>query len=92
MPQDVLPSTEARTRFPKMIERIAADPDETFVVGRQRRREVVVMSASRYDGLVERESELADLAWLLFAEDRIAHPTGPPVSWEEAQRRRSERR
>jgi PHD/YefM family antitoxin component YafN of YafNO toxin-antitoxin module len=91
MAQDVLASTEARTRFPEMIEELVAHPEETYVVGRQRRREIVVMSVSRYDELVERESALGDLAWMLFADERVEHPSGPPVGWEEAQRRRARR-
>ncbi len=89
MAQDVLASTEARTRLPEMIEELMAHPEETFVVGRQRQREVVLMSVSRYDEMVQRERSLGDLAWMLFADERIERPSGPPVSWEEAQRRRA---
>jgi PHD/YefM family antitoxin component YafN of YafNO toxin-antitoxin module len=91
MTQNVLASTEARTRLPEMIAELIAHPEETFVVGRQRQREVVLMSVSRYDEMVQRERALGDLAWMLFAEERSERPTGPPVSWEEAQRRRAER-
>ncbi|MHB8695611.1 MAG: hypothetical protein ACYDHH_30690 [Solirubrobacteraceae bacterium] len=89
MARDVLPSAEARTQLPRLIEEIAADPEVTFEVGRHRRREVVLVSASRYDEMVAREELVRDLAWAAFAEERIEHPTSPPVSWEEAQRRRA---
>ena len=65
-----------------------SDPERTVELGRQRRREVVLVSASRYDEMVAREELVRDLAWAAFAEERIEHPTSSPVSWEEAQRRR----
>ena len=37
------------------------------------------------------ETAVSDLAWALFAQERIEHPASPPVSWDEAQRRRSRR-
>jgi PHD/YefM family antitoxin component YafN of YafNO toxin-antitoxin module len=85
---DVIASAEARERLPKLIEELVAEPKETFEVGRQRRREVVLISASRYDEMVAREDAVRDLAWSLFALDRVENPTSEPVSWEEAQRRR----
>ena len=86
--RDVLPSAEARSRLPRLIEEIVSDPERTVELGRQRRREVVLVSASRYDEMVAREELVRDLAWAAFAEERIEHPTSSPVSWEEAQRRR----
>lgn len=73
-----------------MIEEIVEHPNVIYEVGRQRKREVVVLSAARYDAIVEREEALRDLAWAAFAQDRIEHPTSAPLSWEEAQRRRRE--
>lgn len=73
-----------------MIEEIVEHPDVVYEVGRQRRREVVVLSATRYDAIAEREEALRDLAWAAFAQDRIENPTSEPVSWEEALRRRRE--
>jgi PHD/YefM family antitoxin component YafN of YafNO toxin-antitoxin module len=89
--RDVLASAEARTKLAQLIEEIAAHPDITIEVGRQRRREVVLVSADRYDQMVERERLVEDLAWAAFAQERLEHPTSPPVSWDEAQRRRSRR-
>jgi PHD/YefM family antitoxin component YafN of YafNO toxin-antitoxin module len=89
--RDVLPSAEARAQLPRLIEEIAAHPDVTVEMGRQRRREVVLVSAARYDEMLERERLVEDLAWAAFAQERIEHPTGSPVSWDEAQRRRSRR-
>lgn len=74
-----------------MIEEIAEHPDVVYEVGRQRKREVVVLSAARFDEIVEREEALRDLAWAAFAQDRIENPSSEPLSWEEAQRRRRER-
>jgi PHD/YefM family antitoxin component YafN of YafNO toxin-antitoxin module len=91
MAKDVLPSAEARTKLPRLIEKLAAEPDVTFELGRQRRREAVLVSAARFDEMLEREQMVSDLAWALFAQERIEHPTGPPVSWDEAQQRRSRR-
>lgn len=85
---DVLPSAEARDRLPSIIDELVQHPDQVIEVGRHRRREVVLMSASQFDALRERENALRDLAWAEFAADRIENPTSEPVSWEEAQRRR----
>jgi PHD/YefM family antitoxin component YafN of YafNO toxin-antitoxin module len=90
--QDVLPSAEARSQLPRLIEEIAADPEVTFEVGRQRRREVVLLSAARYDEMLEREELVRDLAWAAFAQERIENPTSAPVSWAEAERRRARRK
>lgn len=91
MRRDVLPSAEARTQLPRLIEEIASHPDLTVEMGRQRRREVVLVSASRYDEMLEREQLVNDLAWAAFAQDRIEHAASAPVSWDEAQRRRARR-
>jgi PHD/YefM family antitoxin component YafN of YafNO toxin-antitoxin module len=90
--QDVLPSAQARSQLPRLIEEIAADPEVTFEVGRQRRREVVLLSAARYDEMLEREDLVRDFAWATFAHERIENPTSAPVSWAEAQRRRARRK
>jgi PHD/YefM family antitoxin component YafN of YafNO toxin-antitoxin module len=87
--RDVLPSAEARSQLPRLIEEIAADRELTFEVGRQRRREVVLLSAARYDEMLEREDLVRDLAWATFAQERIENPTSAPVSWAEAQERRA---
>lgn len=84
----VLASTEARDRLPKLIEQLVEHPEDTVEVGRQRRREVVILAAERYDEMIDREEAVRDVMWTLFAEDRIANPTSKPVSWEGAQRRR----
>ena len=89
--RDVLPSAQARSKLPQLIEEIASHPDVTVELGRQRRREVVLVSAARYDEMLERERLVEDLAWATFAQERLEHPTSPPVSWDEAQRRRSRR-
>lgn len=88
---DVLPSAEAREKLPTMISELVDHPDRIIQVGRHRRREVVLMSASRFDALCEREDALRDLAWAEFAAARIESPTSEPVDWEEAQRRRLDR-
>jgi hypothetical protein len=87
---DIIPSAEARSRLPSIIEELVARPERTYEVGRQRRREVVLLAASRFDEFAERERALSDVAWAAFAQDRIENPTSDPVSWEEAQRRRSQ--
>lgn len=92
MASDVLASAEARSRLPQLIEELVADPDRAVEVGRQRRREVVVLSAVRYDEMREREELVRDLAWAAFAAERIEHPTSAPVSWQSAQRRRARRK
>lgn len=89
MARGVLPSAEARTQLPRLIDEIASHPEVTIELGRQRRREVVLVSAARYDEMLERERLVEDLAWAVFAEERVEHPTSTPVSWDEAQRRRS---
>jgi PHD/YefM family antitoxin component YafN of YafNO toxin-antitoxin module len=86
---DVLPSAEARQRLPSLINEIVAHPERAVNVGRQRRREVVIVNAERYDQLIQREDAVRDIAWTLFAQERTEHPTGDPISWEEAQRLRS---
>lgn len=90
-PSEVIPSAEAREKLPRLIEEIAGDPDTAFSVGRHRKREIVIVSAERFDELVERAEAHRDLAWAAFAQDRIENPTSAPVSWEEAQRRRKSR-
>jgi hypothetical protein len=60
-------------------------------MGRQRRREVVLVSAERDDEMLERQRLVEDLAWAAFAQERIEHPTSPPLSWDGAQRRRARR-
>ena len=92
MAKDVLPGGEARTRLPRLIEEIAAQPEVTVDVGRHRRREVVLVSAERFDEMVERDHLVHDLAWAAFAQQRIERSGSPPVDWDEAQRRRRLRR
>jgi PHD/YefM family antitoxin component YafN of YafNO toxin-antitoxin module len=91
MPRDVLASAEARSQLPRLIDEIASHPEVTVELGRQRRREAVLVSAARYDEMLERERLVSDIAWAAFAQERVEHPTSPPVSWDEAQRRRSRR-
>lgn len=88
---DVLPSSEAAHQLRALIEQLLAHPEETVEVGREQEREAVLVAASRYDEMVEREQAVRDLAWALFAEDRTENPVGEPVSWEEAQSRRRSR-
>jgi PHD/YefM family antitoxin component YafN of YafNO toxin-antitoxin module len=88
MPDEVLASAEARSRLPQLIEELVSHPELAVAVGRQRRREVVVLSAARYDEMLEREELVSDLAWAVFAQERLEHPTSPPIGWEDAQRRR----
>jgi hypothetical protein len=71
-----------------MLERLAEHPEEQFEIGRQRRREAVLVAATRYDEMIEREEAVRDLAWALFALDRVEQRTSAPVTWGEAQRRR----
>jgi len=86
---DVLPSSEARKNLASLLEGFAEDPDRTVTIGRQRKREAVMLSASRFDEMV-RVNELArDIAWSEFARERSENPTSGPVSWDEAQRRRT---
>jgi len=91
MAREVLPSAEARSQLPRLIDEIASHPEVTVEVGRQRRCEVVLVSAERYDRMLERERLVEDLAWAAFGQERVEHPTSPPVGWDEAQRRRSRR-
>lgn len=88
MANDVIPSAEARSRLPSIIQELVEQPDRTYEVGRQRRREVVLLSASRFDDFAEREDALSDLAWAAFAQERVEHPSSEPLNWEEAQQRR----
>ncbi|MGI8750090.1 MAG: hypothetical protein ACR2J6_06020 [Thermoleophilaceae bacterium] len=89
---DVLASAEARRRLPKMIEELVAHREEQYEVGRQRRREVVVVAASRFDEMMEREAAVQDLAWAAFAQERVENPASGPVSRQAAQSRRRHRR
>jgi len=84
----VLASTEAREQLPKLIQGLINHPEKRVEFGRQRRREVILVAASRYDEMVQREDAVRDIAWALFAGERIETPTGPPISWDEARRRR----
>jgi hypothetical protein len=70
---------------------IRPHPEVTVELGRHRRRQIVRVSAARYDEMLERERLVEDLAWAAFAQERLEHPTSPPVGWDEAQRRRSRR-
>lgn len=86
---EVLPSSEARRKLPGLIKGFVDDPERTVVIGRQRKREAVMLSASRFDEMT-RVNELArDIAWAEFARERAENPTSEPVSWDEAQRRRA---
>ncbi len=86
---DVLPSSEARRNLPGLLEALAKNPGQMVAVGRQRRREVILLSASRYDEIMRVNDLARDIAWSEFARDRIENPTSDPVSWEEARRRRA---
>lgn len=88
MATEVIPSAEARSKLPQLIKELVEHPESTVEVGRQRKREVVVLAAERYDQLMEQISSLRDLAWAAYAQERVENPTSEPVSWEEAQRRR----
>ena len=74
MAKEVLASAEARSRLPQLSDELVAHPEQTIEVGRQRRREVVVLAAGRYDEMLEREDLVRDLAWVAFAQERIEHP------------------
>ena len=76
--RDVLTSAEGRSQLPRLIEEIASYPDVTVELGRQRRREVVLVSAARYDEMLEREQLIEHPAWAAFAEERIEHPQAGP--------------
>ena len=91
MPQ-VLGSAEARDKLPYLIQTLVEHPVETVEIGRHRRREVVIISADRYDKLIEENEALNDLAWAAFAVDRTENRTSAPVGWDEAQQRRRRRR
>lgn len=84
----VLGSAEAREQLPHLIETLVEHTAEAVEIGRHRRREVVLLSADRYDRLVEETRALNDFAWAAFSAERIENATSGPVSWEEAQRRR----
>lgn len=84
----VLASTEAREQLPKLIQRLVSHPEKRVELGRQRRREVVLVAASRYDEMVQREDAVRDIAWALFAGERVENPTSAPIPLEEARRRR----
>lgn len=88
-PTDVLPSSEARRILPGLLEALAEDPGQTVAVGRQRKREAILLSASRYDEIIRVNDLARNIAWAEFARDRIEDPTSEPVSWEEAQHRRA---
>lgn len=87
----VLGSAEARDQLPHLIESLVDHTAEAVEIGRHRRREVVIISAERYDKLIEDTQALNDLAWAAFSAERIENPVSAPVSWEEAQRRRRRR-
>jgi PHD/YefM family antitoxin component YafN of YafNO toxin-antitoxin module len=84
----VLASTEARTRLPELIDDLVSDRQQAVEVGRQRRREVVVIAASRYDEMIARMDAVRDIAWSVFATERVANPTSDPIPLEDALRRR----
>jgi len=86
--REVLASAEARNRLPSLIEELVSHPEEQYSVGRQRKREVVLVAATRFDEMVEREAAVQDLAWAVFAQDRTDNPSSAPVSWDDAQSRR----
>ena len=87
----VLGSAEAREQLPQLIEALVSHAAESVEVGRHRRREVVMLSADRYDALLEEMEALNNLARGAFADERVENPTSAPVGWEEAQRRRRRR-
>jgi PHD/YefM family antitoxin component YafN of YafNO toxin-antitoxin module len=84
-----MPSSEARRRLPALIDSLVEDPEQTVAVGRQRRREAILLSASHYDEIMRVNDLARDIAWSEFARDRVANPTSEPVSWDEAQGRRA---
>jgi hypothetical protein len=84
----VLASTEAREQLPKLIQGLISHPERRVELGRQRRREVVLVAATRYDEMIQREDAVRDIAWALFAKERIENPTSGPISWKDAQRKR----
>jgi hypothetical protein len=84
----VLASTEAREQLPKLIRGLISHPERRVELGRQRRREVVLVAATRYDEMIQREDAVRDIAWALFAKERIENPTSGSISWEDAQRKR----
>jgi hypothetical protein len=84
----VLASTEAREQLPKLIQGLISHPESRVELGRQRRREVVLVAATRYDEMIQREDAVRDIAWALFAKERIESPTSGPIPWEDAQRKR----
>jgi PHD/YefM family antitoxin component YafN of YafNO toxin-antitoxin module len=88
--RDVLTAAEARTQLSRLIDGIAAEPELTVEIGRQQRRAVVMMSAERYDGMLERDELVRDLAWAAFVAGRIENPTSPRVTWAENRHRSPE--
>lgn len=86
--KEVIPSGQARSQLPGIIDELVKNPGQTVEVGRQRKREVVLLSASHFDQIMEVNDLARDLAWTEFARERIENPTSAPVSWEDAQRRR----
>lgn len=87
----VLGSAEAREQLPQLIQTLVEHTAETVEIGRHRRREVVILSADRYDTILEQNEMLNNLAWAAFAAERVDNPTSAPISWEEAQARRRRR-
>lgn len=85
---EILPSAVARERLPKLIDQLVDQPADVVVIGRHRRREAVLMAASRYDEMLEREAAVRDLAWALHARERVARAEGAPVDWDTAVGRR----
>jgi len=92
MMSEVLASAEARDQLPKLIAELVAHPEARVEVGRHRRREVVLVAASRYDEMVEREDAVRDLAWAVFAADRTSHPSSDPITLDEARNMRRQSR
>jgi hypothetical protein len=84
----VLASAEAREQLPRLIDTLVAHPEERVEIGRQRRREVVLVAAERFDDLLAREEAVRDLAWAVFAADRVANPTSEPIPLDQARRMR----
>lgn len=80
----VIPSAEARERLPQLIVALVADPAISYEIGRHRRREAVLMSAARYDAMLERDAAVRDIAWAAFAAERVESAQGQPVTWGQA--------
>jgi hypothetical protein len=47
-----------------------------------------VIAASRYDEMIARMDAVRDIAWSVFATERVANPTSDPIPLEDALRRR----